>query len=183
VDGQLTELGAPQTFEVKSLQRRGLEGAPLEDVVAFTQRLDDLNRQVTGAGAALQQLLTEATAIKDTLLRSTAPQALRDRARALELELQGLQERLAGNEARDLMNEGGPVPIQRRLEVAVLGTFRSTYGPTATHRRSVDIATDEFAGVKAEIARVNDETLPALRRDLDAAGVPWTPGRAVPAVN
>jgi photosystem II stability/assembly factor-like uncharacterized protein len=183
VDGQLTELGAPQTFEVKPLQRRGLEGAPPEDVVAFTQRLDDLNRQVTGAGAALQQLLTEATAIKDTLLRSTAPQALRDRARALELELQGLQERLAGNEARDLMNEGGPVPIQRRLEVAVLGTFRSTYGPTATHRRSVDIATDEFAGVKAEIARVNDETLPALRRDLDAAGVPWTPGRAVPAVN
>ncbi|MDX1379529.1 MAG: hypothetical protein R3233_00340 [Xanthomonadales bacterium] len=183
VDGQLSELGAPQSFEVKPLERRGLEGAPPEEVVAFALRLDDLNRQVTGAGAALQQLLTEATAIKDTLLRSTAPQALRDRARALELELLGLQERLSGNETRNLMNEGGPVPIQRRLEVAVLGTFRSTYGPTATHRRSVEIAAEEFTGVKSEIARIDGEALPALRRDLDAAGVPWTPGRAVPAVN
>jgi hypothetical protein len=92
-----------------------------------------------------------------------------------------LQQRLGGNETRELHNEGGPVPIDRRLEVALLGTFRSTYGPTPTHVRAVEIAVAEFAGVKQRIARMNDEELPELRRQLDAAGVPWTPGRGVPA--
>jgi photosystem II stability/assembly factor-like uncharacterized protein len=180
VDGQLTELDATHSFEVKPLLQRSLAGASPEEAVAFTQRLDGLNREVQGAGAALQHLLTEATAIKDTLLRSSAPQTLRDRARALERELLDLQQQLSGNETRALYNEGGPVSIERRLEVAVLGTFRSTYGPTPTHLRSVEIAGEAFAGVKAAIARITDDALPALRRDLDAAGVPWTPGRGVP---
>jgi cell division septum initiation protein DivIVA len=152
-------------------------------MVAFTQRLDDLNRQVQGAASALQGLLTETAAVKATLLRSPAPQDLRDRARALELEVLDLQQTLAGNETRALYNEGGPVPIARRLEVAVLGTFRSTYGPTPTHRRAVEIAEAEFAGVKERIGRINDRDLPDLRRELDAAGVPWTPGRGVPGTN
>jgi hypothetical protein len=133
--------------------------------------------------AALQSLLTESAAIKDTLLRSRAPQALRDKARALELDLLRLQQQLSGNETRALYNEGGPVPITRRLEVAVMGTFRSTYGPTPTHRRSVEIAEAEFAGVRERLARINGEELPDLRRDLDAADVPWTPGRGVPGQN
>jgi hypothetical protein len=193
VDGQVTDLGMQQSFAVKPLQRAApaaktvdtmaidtLAGAPPDEAVAFALRLDDLNRQVSGAASALQSLVTESVAIKDTLLRSPAPQTLRDRARALELELLGLQQRLGGNETRELHNEGGPVPIDRRLEVAVLGTFRSTYGPTPTHLRAVEIAAAEFTDVKERIARINDEELPEIRRQLDAAGVPWTPGRGVP---
>jgi hypothetical protein len=195
VDGQVTDLGLQHTFEVKALPRAApggagadaaagsLAGATPEEAAAFTLRLDDLNRQVTGAVAALQSLLTESVAIKDTLLRSRAPQALRDKARALELDLLRLQQQLSGNETRALYNEGGPVPITRRLEVAVMGTFRSTYGPTPTHRRSVEIAEAEFAGVRERLARINGEELPNLRRDLDAADVPWTPGRGVPGQN
>jgi hypothetical protein len=152
-------------------------------MVAFTLRLDELNRRFTSADTAVRSLLTETAAIKDTLLRSSAPQVLRDRTRALELELLDLQQTLSGNETRGLFNESGPVPIQRRLEVAVLGTFRSTYGPTPTHVRAVEIATAEFAGVQDRISRINDQKLPDLRRDLDAAGVPWTPGRGVPGQN
>jgi hypothetical protein len=183
VDGRVSDLGTPQSFAVKPLLRGALPGALPQDMVAFTQRLDALNRQVQGAASALQGLLTETAAVKATLLRSAAPQDLRDRTRALELELLGLQQTLAGNETRALYNEGGPVAITRRLEVAVLGTFRSTYGPTPTHRRAMEIAESEFAGVKERIARINDEEVPELRRQLDAAGVPWTPGRGVPGEN
>ena len=90
------------------------------------------------------------------------------------MELLELQQRLEGNETRSLYSEEGPVSVKRRLEVAVLGTFRSTYGPTP-----VEIADREFAEVKARLTRISDTDLPALRRDLDAAGVPWTPGRTV----
>jgi photosystem II stability/assembly factor-like uncharacterized protein len=180
VDGQTTELAAPQEFEVTALQRRAQPGQTPTELVAFTQRLDTLNRQFTGADTAVRNLLTETAAIKDTLLRSPAPQALRDRTRALELELLELQQQLSGNETRALYNEGGPVSIGRRIEVAVLGTFRSTYGPTPTHLRQVEIAEAEFAGVRQRLGEINERTLPDLRRELDAAGVPWTPGRGVP---
>jgi len=181
VNGQLTELGLEQAFEVVPILERGLKGATPEEVVAFLRRLDDLNRQVSGAGAALDALLVETGAIKATLLRSPAPDELRDRARRFELELLQLQQTLKGNETRALYSEEGPVSISQRLNVAVMGNFRSTYGPTPTHERMLEIATSQFADVKARMERLTGTDLPLLRRDLDAAGVPWTPGRGVPA--
>ena len=133
------------------------------------------------AGAGIEALLTETAAIQETLLRARAADDLRLRARNIELELLELQLRLEGNETRSLYSEEGPVSIERRLEVAVMGTFRSTYGPTPTHQRSVEIADSQFAEVKSRLTRISDSDLPALRRDLDTAGVPWTPGRPIPA--
>ena len=63
----------------------------------------------------------------------------------------------------------------------MMGTFRSTYGPTPTHERMMEIAEAEFEAVKTALRRMGDTELPALRRSLDEAGVPWTPGRGVPA--
>jgi len=180
VNGRLTEFGPEQPFDVVPLRQRGLQGATPEAIVAFSRQLDDLNRQVTGAGAAIEALLTETTAIKETLLRSQAPQDLRDRTRTIELELLAVQQQLKGNETRALYSEEGPVSIERRLEVAVMGTFRSTYGPTPTHQRMVEMAAEAFAEVKARVRKLTEDELPALRRDLNAAGVPWTPGRGVP---
>jgi photosystem II stability/assembly factor-like uncharacterized protein len=181
INGELTELGQQHSFEVVPLRERGLQGASPDEVVAFTRRLDELNREVSGADAAIKAWLTEVTAIKDALLRSTAPQALRDRARAVELELLALQQTLKGNETRSLYSDEGPVSIGQRLNVAVMGTFRSTYGPTPMHERTFEIALGEFEAVKARMNQLADSTLPALRGELDAAGVPWTPGRGVPA--
>ena len=91
-----------------------------------------------------------------------------------------IQQKINGNEARALYGDEGPVSINRRLEVAMMGNFRSTYGPTATHSRAMEIAELEFGGVKAGIRKISDVDLPALRHELNMAGVPWTPGRGVP---
>jgi photosystem II stability/assembly factor-like uncharacterized protein len=181
VNGQLIDLGTSQPFEVISIQERGLPGASANEVAAFAMQLDQLNRQVTGAESAIATLLTETGAIKETLLRSSAPQELRDQTRSLELELLQLQEKLKTNKARDLYNDIGPVSISRRIEVAKMGTFRSSYGPTATHQQAIDIAHAEFGDVKTRLQRINEIDLPALREKLDQEGVPWTPGRGVPA--
>lgn len=163
------------------MRQRGLPGASAEEMVRFALHLDDLSRQVSGADAAVTEFLAEAAAIKETLSRSQAPDSLRDQARTIELELLDIHQKLAGNEARSFYGDEGPISIKRRLEVAIMGTFRSTYGPTPTHERMVEIAESEFITVKERMERLSDNDLPALRRELDAAGVPWTPGRGVPA--
>lgn len=180
INGQLTPLGETQSFEVRPIAGRGLAGAPVAEVTAFAANLDELSRKVSGASAAVAALLVETGAIKDTLLRSSAPDTLREQARAIELELLEMKQAINGNEARDLYNDAGPVSISRRVSVAMMGTFRSTYGPTATHRQSVEIAEREFAEIEAGIRRISDVDLQNLREGLDQAGVPWTPGRGVP---
>ena len=91
-----------------------------------------------------------------------------------------LQQRLQGHDKRKLYGDTGPVSISRRIEVAMFGTFRSTYGPTPTHLRSLEIAEQEFGNVSAGLRQITDSELPELRRQLDEAGVPWTPGRGNP---
>ena len=99
---------------------------------------------------------------------------------ALEREFADLELRLVGDTRRSEMGDPGPVSIRRRLRVAVAGNEVSSYGPTPTHRRSLEIATEQFAEVRAELDRLLELELPALQSRLDAAGVPWTPGRGVP---
>jgi len=180
VNGALKETGLQSPINVKLMRQNSLATASTDEVVAFGTRLDDLMRQGNGANAAMKALLVELKAIKQTLPRSPADSALRAQARALELEVMDLQLKLSGDDARDLAGDVGPVSVARRINVAQMGTSFSSYGPTPTHERSLDIAEQEFASIKAALKRVFDTDLPALRKAMDEAGVPWTPGRGVP---
>ena len=42
---------------------------------------------------------------------------------------------------------------------------------------NLDIARRAFAGLQGDLAPLLNEAVPALERQLDEAGVPWTPGR------
>ena len=98
----------------------------------------------------------------------------------MERRVADMQEALSGNARRGMANDQGPVSITQRLNVVAYGTNYSLHGPTATHLESLRIARESFAGLKRGLNRLLLEELPALERELDAAGVPWTPGRAVP---
>ena len=57
---------------------------------------------------------------------------------------------------------------------------QSDYGPTATHRRALEIAAAEFGDIETRLRTLIDVDLPALETRMEAAGVPWTPGRPLP---
>ncbi len=114
-------------------------------------------------------------------MRSTVADArLDDQARAIERRLSEIRVELVGNRQREMYGDPGPVPISRRLGVVQIGTGASTYGPTATHRESFEIARDDFGRLRTVLQQLMESELPALEASLDEAGVPWTPGRGVP---
>ena len=84
---------------------------------------------------------------------------------------------LSGDSKRSQFGDPGPVSINRRLSVAHTGNSSWTRGPTATQTMSVEIARDAFAQLGTALAQLVTVDLPALEAKLDAAGVPWTPGR------
>ncbi|MEO1009286.1 MAG: glycosyl hydrolase [Planctomycetota bacterium] len=182
VDGELIDSGKSEQFEVVPLRKSGtLPGASPSDLVAFNRGIAEMQRSVAGARRVLQDTGRRLGAIRQTLDRSIVDDAtLGDEVRLMARRVADMQERLSGNERRGLANDQGPVSISRRLSVAQFGTQYALHGPTPTHRESYDIARRTFADLKAELDRLVTRELPELERRLDEAGLPWTPGRAVP---
>lgn len=138
---------------------------------------------VFGAREAIDESVKKLGAIQEALLRSKVADAgLDEESGAMERRLHDLRERLMGSRQRGRMGDPGPVSVSRRLGVAASGTAQSTYGPTATHLRGLEIAREEFAEIRGELERLIETDLPALEARLDEAGVPWTPGRGVPSL-
>jgi hypothetical protein len=177
----VTDLGKSQTVEVVQMRERGLKGASPSEVVAFMRELDAFTRRADSAGRALDEAETRLDAIRQALMRSTvAGSSLDDSARTMWRQVKDMQLKLSGSEVRDTAGDPGPLSIQTRLGTAWRGTGNSTYGPTPMHKRQFEIAQEEFAELNATLSQLLDVDLPDLEVELDAAGVPWTPGRGVP---
>ena len=175
--GVCTPLGEPQSFEVQSIRDAALPGASPEEVTAFMLRLDDIRRQGLAASRSIDAAISESGAIKSTLLNSRAPQALRGQTHDIEKRLRDLKLRLSGDSEREKMGAPGQLSVLERLRPVVSGVMFSAYGPTPNLENSLVIAEQNFADVQSELEQILKSELPALRSELDRAGVPWTPGR------
>ena len=182
VDGEIRSLGGPQTFEVVPLERdSALQGMEPAEVAAFYRQLGELQRGVTGAGAAIEDTARRLTAIRATLRHvSLADPGLATEARTLDHRLRDLRERLEGNARKGIMNVMEPPSISQRLSLLEVGNSRSTYGPTKHHLKHFDIATQQLAALRSELHQLLKVDLPALEEKMEAGGLPWTPGRGVP---
>jgi photosystem II stability/assembly factor-like uncharacterized protein len=181
VDGEVTELVAPVPFDVEPL---GLGSLPAQDraaVLAFQRQTGALQRAVVGTNRAAGEAAARLKAIKETVAATPhLDPALYAEARALELRLTDLRERLTGDPTRARRNEPAMPGILDRIQEIVGGHWATTYGPTQTHRRLYDIAATEFEGVLEQFRTLIEQDLPALERRLEEAGAPWTTGRGVP---
>jgi hypothetical protein len=80
------------------------------------------------------------------------------------------------------MGEATTPSVMDRIQKVTTGVTNSTYGPTATHRRSLEIAEQQFSEVRETLHTILDVELADLEQRIDAAGAPWTPGREVPRI-
>ena len=180
-DGKVTDLDQSQTFEVKPLRDPVLPGMAPAEMVAAGRELAELQRAVSAAGAIIEETEHKLKAIRKTLMRSTlADTTLDDEARAFGHRLADLKEALEGNEQQDDIGEPTPPSVTGRLGTVAMGTRLSAYGPTPHHLENFRIAEEEFTAIRAGLHQLVEVDLPAYEDKLEAAGVPWTPGRGVP---
>lgn len=183
IDGVLTNLNQEQEFEVVSIREPTLAGTSQEERIVFSRRVDELRRAVLGTVKSIDETLTQLGAIKEVLENSTADMALYARANALQKLIGEQRDRLAGGPLRGEFSVNGPVPVTARLQHAAYGSVTSAHGPTTTQRDSLRMAGTDYGEIGAELTRLVDRDYAALLNALDAAGVPWTPGRAVSTLN
>ncbi|UCF40689.1 MAG: glycosyl hydrolase [Gemmatimonadota bacterium] len=181
VNGVTTELVPATPFEVEPLGVASLGETDRAALLAFQKQTGELQRAVMGADRAADEAANRLRYIKKAIEESpNVDLALRDEARALELRLMDLQEALNGDPTRPQRNEPEIPGIMDRVQQIVRGHWSSTSAPTTTHRRNYEIASEQFGEIVDDLRQLIEVDLVAFEQQLEAAGVPWTPGRGVP---
>jgi photosystem II stability/assembly factor-like uncharacterized protein len=181
VDGAITVLSGPVTFEVERLRKGALEGADDEAVVAFWERIGALQRATSATSLVVSNSLKKVDAMRLALSRTpAAPGDLDKQLHELRESLLDLDEQLNGNRAKGQVGEKYNPTMRDRLGFAAGGTRNSTYGPTPNLTNSLDIAYSDFKELSAKLETILNQQLPEMEKALRQAGAPWIEGQPLP---
>lgn len=172
-DGVVTSLSEAIEFSVERMRTGALQGADPDVVAGFWKSIDDILRDYSATTAALGKAMNKTVAMQEALSKAkTEPGDLDRQLYKLRMDLMDIQEQLGGNESKDEVGEIGPATIQSRISVATMGTSFSTYGPTPTHLRSLEIALEQYNAIKTKLDQLVDGVIPDLENKLKLAGAP-----------
>jgi len=174
VNGEITQLTEPQSFNVKPLRSGALKGAAYDQVAAFWQELSSTRHEVAVTNKKLSEALKRVELIAKALQNSLAEHGELDETyNEIVAELHSLDLQMNGNRSKQQIGEKTKVTIGSRLGAVSIGTGLSTYGPTPTHRKTLAIAKKELAVLKPKIEQVVSVKIPALESKLAEIGAPY----------
>ncbi|MGH7711908.1 MAG: glycosyl hydrolase, partial [Gemmatimonadaceae bacterium] len=178
--GAVTQLAGPVSFNVV-LDPQGT--ATLADHSArwqFQEKLQDLRRRLAGALELANSTNTKLDAMKRALdATPTAPRTVHDQTRDVQKKLAALLVELRGDQTLGSRSVPVPESINGRVSGISAEQNRSLGRPTATHQEQYAIASELFAAELTKLQQLVMRDVPALERELERAGAPWTPGRVV----
>jgi len=181
LDGIVTTLSSPVTFDVVPMRKGALEGAPIETVTAFWQDLANLYRSISAARITIAKNLSKVDYIKTALERSKIfPGQFDKELYDLRQVLLQFDEDVNGNRSKRKIGEDRNPTLLNRLNFAMSGTGNSTYGPTPLHQKSFDIASKQFKQLKNKLDDLIFNKLPDLEKRILEAGAPWVEGQPIP---
>ncbi len=182
VGGEITILSPPVHFEVAPLREGALQGISHSESAAFWRSYEDAVRASSAVNRSLGIELARVEAMKKALSRATvAPGDLDERLNLLRTKLKDLEDELYGNRAKRQVGEKWRPNVGSRLSAVELGLESSTYGPTPTHRKTLEIANAQLQQITSDLEAARAEAA-ALGEDLLQAGAPWVEGNRLPGL-
>ena len=177
VDGEITPIGEPRSFEVYALDSGTTPRSPA--VLAFQQNTAKLARAVLGANALAAETMGRLNLLEQALQATPSADAkLSADARTLESKLRDIQVSLTGDRTAASRSESSPPSLLSRLNDITGGLWSSTLGDaTATQKHQYDIVGSEFGGILGQLKTLVTVDIKRLEDSAEAAGAPWTSGR------
>jgi len=181
IDGVITDLSEPIEFEVEQLRKGSLEGATPDKTVEFWKEIADMQGATSAASMSLQNAQKKVEVMIKAVGRAqNIPGDLETKLFKLKQEIIDIQAEFYGGKARSKVGERGNPTVYSRMSAAQMGTMNSTYGPTPTHIRSLEIAKKQFLPIKNKIENIVKNKIPELEEELRKAGAPWFEGQELP---
>ncbi|MFK5857498.1 MAG: glycosyl hydrolase [Bacteroidota bacterium] len=181
ISGEVTELSEPISFKIKRMYKGSLDGSSPEETVAFWNEVDEMRMATSAIGISINDAMLKVAGMKKSLASiNKAPGKLDKNIYSLNQQLLDIDQKLYGNKSKNKIGEKNNPTIMSRLNVASMGVQNSTYGPTATHIKNLEIAKSEYGNMVLELNKIINEEIPSLEKQLHDAGAPWIEGQAVP---
>jgi hypothetical protein len=174
--GATTALGEPQSLTVTADPGVTLTPAQRTAAADYHGRVDKLQRAFTGALEQANTMRTRTQAIQRALVDSPADLKMLDQARQFDQRVIAILRQLRGDETLRGLESGDPSSIQDRVNSAVQGARGLSGAPTGTQQRNYEIANDDLTAQITALRTLEGE-LRKFEQQLEAAGVPYTPGR------
>lgn len=180
VDGLTTILSESISFEVVQLRKGALEGATTEETTAFWRSYEEIAGIASAVQLKLSKSLEKVLLMQKALsMSNAAPGNLDMDLYQLRQDLLLLDTRLNGNRSKQQVGEKSRPTIGDRLFAVNRGISLSTYGPTETHKMSLEIAKKEVSEIQMELNGKLSE-MKELEKALSDAGAPWVEGGELP---
>jgi photosystem II stability/assembly factor-like uncharacterized protein len=176
VGSEMVALGEPQPLTVTADPGVTLTPAQRTANTEYHQNVDRLQRQFTGTLEAANAMRTRTQAIQRALVDSPADVKLLDQARQFDTRVLTVLRRLRGDETLRGTESGDPTNLQDRVNSAVQGARGLSGAPTGTQQLNYRIANEDLAAQVKELRTLETE-IRKFEQQLEAAGVPYTPGR------
>jgi hypothetical protein len=180
-DGKMKILDRPVLFRVKALGNYVLPPTDTANVAAFKRKVEEVNRVVQSASAAMREAYTELNHIRRAISVMEQPEEKwLDRVIRLENKLDTIQQKLSGDPLKAQLDMDPTPSIADRIG-RIQGEYKySSADPTGTHQQSLRIAQEDLSDLIIQLRAVLEVDFPQLRNDLQKAGAPYTPN-AIPS--
>ena len=181
VNGKIVELQKPQKFAVEQMNQGSLKGASMAEVSDFWKQINGIKRDAGATYHSLEKTFDKLKMIKLALAESTVqpgqPEQLLFQIRA---ELLDINHQLNGDQSRSEVYLSNVKTVDNLISVAELGTSFSTYGPTPTHKQSLERARLKLANEQSRLKQILEVKIPQLEKILRAANAPYITGQDLP---
>ena len=176
IDGQVTRLDGPISFEAIPLDNAVMPAADRSGLAAFQSQVNELSGQVSAVSQRMRELSNQMRHMKEAILLSTVDHSdMSLLYEQLESEAYELQARLEGDRVASELDIDRPPSVANRVGYLIYEQSNSTAEPTQTHRSSFAIAREEFEEINQRFVKLLEEPYAALQNKLKEAGAPYTP--------
>jgi hypothetical protein len=180
VDGVVTDLSPSVPFTVEKLGTGALLSADPAVTAAFWRELERFYKSMSATREVLADALARVAILQKALVRTQAlPGSLEADLHRLKQNLLDLSAQLNGSPSKREIGEKVAPTIADRGWVA-WGSGNSTYGPTVTQKRSLEIAAAGFQELKRRLEQLVNTEMPRIELAMQEAGAPWIKGQSIP---
>ncbi|MFG0284913.1 MAG: WD40/YVTN/BNR-like repeat-containing protein, partial [Phycisphaerales bacterium JB039] len=177
VEGVIEDIGEPREFNVVALDRATFEAEDPGEALAFQRRALKLYSAVQGTSRAFGEVRQRHSAVRDLIAGDPAGDlALLERLHELKGRLDALSIELSGDSSAARRQLPTSPSISERAGAALFDQLGVTSAPTQTQRDQYEYASEALGPLLDEL-RAIDAALREIEEALQAAGLPWTPGR------
>lgn len=173
IDGVVTDLTEPKSFVVKRLYDGALKRADDEKQELFTSEITSLQKSLTAATIKLSNAAKKNNALQAAAIKTNSNNSeILAKIYNIKLKLINLEKIMYGNESKNEVGEKNNPTIMDRFYNAYGSSSRSTYGPTPTHLKSLEIAKKQFADFEIRLEQVVQTEIEPIEKLLIEAGSP-----------